>query len=112
MEFTPLSDTHPAIEALLIKRYRELSPNQKIEHVRAMTAAVQELALSDIRRRHPQAGAREQTLRLASRWIEPELMRRAFGWDVRTKGYWWSPIPSLSSPRLRTSLINSAFHIL
>ena len=87
MEFIPPSDTHPAIEALLIKRYREMSASQKIERVRAMTAAVQELALLDIHRRHPQADAREQALRLASRWIEPELMRRAFGWDVRTEGY-------------------------
>ena len=87
MEFAPLSDTHPAIEAVLIKGYREMSPSQKIERVRAMTFAVQELALSDIRRRHPEADARELALRLASRWLDPELMRRAFGWDPRTEGY-------------------------
>ena len=52
-----------------------------------MTRAVQQLALMDIRRRHPDADEREQALRLASRWIEPELMLRAFGWDVREKGY-------------------------
>jgi hypothetical protein len=87
MESMPFNDTHPDIEALLIKGYREMSPNQKIERVRAMTLAVQELALSDIRRRYPEAGAREQALRLASRWIEPDLMRLAFGWDVKTEGY-------------------------
>jgi len=38
-------------------------------------------------RRHPNADAREQALRVASRWIEPELMVRAFGWDVREVGY-------------------------
>ena len=52
-----------------------------------LTRAVQELALVDIRRRHPGADEREQRLRLASRWIEPELMRDAFGWDVREHGY-------------------------
>ena len=55
--------------------------------VRALNRAVQELALVDIRRRHPDADEREQALRLASRWIEPELMLRAFGWDVRKVGY-------------------------
>ena len=30
---------------------------------------------------------REQALRVASRWIEPDLMARAFGWDVREVGY-------------------------
>jgi hypothetical protein len=87
MESGPITDTHPAIEKLLIERYRAMSPSQKLERVRAITVAVQELALLDIRRRHPQADEREQVLRLASRWIEPELMRRAFGWDVRTQGY-------------------------
>jgi hypothetical protein len=39
------------------------------------------------RRRHPNADEREQALRVASRWIEPELMKRAFGWDVHKVGY-------------------------
>lgn len=64
-----------------------MSSTQKLERVRALTRAVQELALMDIRRRHPEADDREHSLRLASRWIEPELMVRAFGWDARTAGY-------------------------
>ena len=81
------NDTDPRIEAMLIEGYRRMSPSQKLERVRALTRAVQELALVDIRRRHPDADEREQALRLASRWIEPELMVRAFGWDVRKVGY-------------------------
>ena len=81
------NDTHPKIEALLIEGYRNMSPAQKLERVRALTRAVQELALLDVRRRHPGASAREQALRVASRWIEPELMVRAFDWDVRETGY-------------------------
>lgn len=81
------NDTHPKIEALLIEGYRKMSPAQKLEQVRALTRAVQELALLDVRRRHPGASAREQALRVASRWIEPELMVRAFDWDVRKIGY-------------------------
>ena len=81
------NDTHPAIEALLIEGYRRMSPSQKLERVRAMTQAVQELALLDVRRRHPNADAREQSLRVASRWLDPDLMFNAFGWDPRTMGY-------------------------
>jgi hypothetical protein len=81
------NDTHPKIELLLVEGYRKMSPSQKLERVRALTRAVQELALADVRRRHPDADSREQALRLASRWIEPELMVRAFGWDVRKVGY-------------------------
>ena len=82
-----LGDTHPAVEQILVQGYRGMSPAEKLQRVRAMTAAVEALALADIRRRHPEAGVREQALRLASRWIEPDLMLRAFGWDVRTQGY-------------------------
>jgi hypothetical protein len=80
-------DTDPAVEAILIAGYRRMSPSQKLDRVRALTRAVQELALADIRRRHPDADEREQALRLASRWIERDLMVRAFGWDVRKTGY-------------------------
>jgi len=81
------NDTHPKIEAILIEGYRKMSASQKLERVCALTQAVQDLALLDVRRRHPNADAREQALRVASRWIEPELMVRAFGWDVREVGY-------------------------
>ena len=81
------NDTHPAIEAILLAGYRAMSPAQKLERVRSLTRAVQELALLDVRRRHPNADAREQALRVASRWIDPALMLRVFGWDIRVEGY-------------------------
>ena len=80
-------DTPAFIDGLLMKGYRKMTPAQKIDRVRALSIAVQELALLDIRRRHPGADAREQALRLASRWITPDLMLRAFGWDTRQAGY-------------------------
>jgi hypothetical protein len=81
------NDTHPKVQAILIEGYRRMTPSEKLERVRALTRAVQELALLDVRRRHPGADAREQALRVASRWIEPDLMVRAFGWDAREVGY-------------------------
>jgi hypothetical protein len=81
------NDTHSEIEALLIEGYRKMSPAQKLGCVCDLMQAAKELALLDVRRRHPDADAREQALRVASRWIEPELMLRAFGWDVGKEGY-------------------------
>ena len=81
------SDTHPEIDDLLVEAYRKMTPTQKLDCVRELIRALQELALMDVRRRHPNADVREQELRVASRWIEPELMVRAFGWDARAKGY-------------------------
>ena len=67
--------------------YRRMSPSQKLERVRALNHAVQELALADIRRRYSDADEREQALRLASRWLDPDLMLRAFGSDIREVGH-------------------------
>jgi hypothetical protein len=81
------NDTHPTIEAYLLAGYRNMSHAQKLEQVRSLTRAVQELALLDVRRRYPGAGERELALRVASRWLDPILMERAFGWDVGKEGY-------------------------
>lgn len=81
------SDTHPKIEAFIIDGYRRMSAAQKIARVTELTRTVQQLALVDIRRRHPTANVEEQALRLASRWLPPELMRKAFGWSVDKAGF-------------------------
>jgi len=81
------NDTHPKIHAILIEGYRNMSPSQKLECVWGLWRSVRQLALLDVRRRHPNADAREQELRVASRFIEPELMARAFDWDPRKVGY-------------------------
>ncbi len=64
-----------------------MSASAKFEQVCALTRTVQQLALLDVRRRHPHADEREQALRVASRWIAPEMMLRVFEWDVRKEGY-------------------------
>lgn len=84
----PLSpDTSPEAEAILIEGYRRMPAWKKLQQVGELSELVSQLALNDIRRRHPQAGERELKLRLASRRIEPELMRKAFGWDPDEEGY-------------------------
>lgn len=83
----PPSDTDPRIEAFLVEGYRAMSAVQKLGRVRALTQAIQELALLDVRRRHPDAGSREQALRVASRWLDADLMVRAFNWDPRQAGF-------------------------
>jgi hypothetical protein len=83
----PRNDTHPEIEKRIIEGYRAMTPARKFEIVCALTGAVRELALLDIRRHHPDADERELLLRLASRTTDPELLKRAFGWDVGVEGY-------------------------
>jgi hypothetical protein len=80
-------DTHPAIDALLIEGFRRMTPAAKLEIVTQLTQTVQQLAVADVRRRHPHADEREVALRAASRWLDANLMLRAFGWDVAKMGY-------------------------
>ena len=87
MPSRPHNETHPTIEARIIEGYRAMSPARKFAIVCELTHAVQELALIDIRRRHPDANERELLLRLVSRSLDPALLKRAFGWDVEVEGY-------------------------
>jgi hypothetical protein len=82
-----LSDTSPEAEKVLIELYRQAPAWKKLRQVSQLTRMVQELALSDIRRRHPLADEREQKLRLASRWLSSQTMRRVFAWDPEQEGY-------------------------
>lgn len=87
---TPLllgDDTSPDVERFLIAAYRRMSGSEKLARVRALNRTTIALALADIRRRHPCADDREVLLRLASRRLGPELVRRALGWDVEREGY-------------------------
>lgn len=83
----PANDTHPSVEELQLEGYRRMTGAQKLAIVSRLTAAVHQLALVDIRRRHPAADLREQRLRLVSRWIDAATMRRVFGWDPDVMGY-------------------------
>jgi len=87
MNSTLPNDTDPEIEAMLIAGYRAMSAAEKAERVSELTKAVQEMALLDVRRRHPDEDEREHALRVASRWLDPEVMKRVFGWNVDEVGY-------------------------
>ena len=80
-------DTPPEIERLVIEGYRRMPAARKLQIMQDLTRTAHLLALSEIRRRYPQASAREVQLRLASRWLEPALLRQAFGWDPELEGY-------------------------
>jgi hypothetical protein len=82
-----LSDTSPDAERVLIELYRRMPAWQKLRQVSELNRAVQQLALADIRRRHPHADEREQRLRLASRWLSADTMRKVYGWDPDEEGY-------------------------
>ena len=84
---TQSEDTPIEIERIQIEIWRKQSPARKLELLRSMVQGIQRLQLAEIRRRHPNANERELKMRLASRRLSPELMRRVYGWDPDKEGY-------------------------
>jgi hypothetical protein len=80
-------DTSPEAERILIEGYQKMPAWKKMQCIVDLNQFLRKAQLAQIRQRHPEAGEREITMRLASRWIEPELMRQAFGWDPDKEGY-------------------------
>lgn len=80
-------DTHPETEKILLEGYRKMSPLDKWKRVSELTIAVQQLALSRIRKQYGDISEREQKLRLAALWLDRETMIQAFGWDPEIEGY-------------------------
>jgi len=75
----PLSrDTPFEIERRQIEGWRRMTPAAKLRLVLGMSASVRRLALAGVRRRYPDAGPREQELRLAKVLFGDELARRAY----------------------------------
>jgi hypothetical protein len=84
---TPISDTPPHIQEILIAGYRRMSPQKKLKRVSELTKAVQQLALARISQQYGKISEREQRLRLASLWLDRETMIQVFNWDPSVKGY-------------------------
>lgn len=80
-------DTTPEAEAILLEGYRKMPTWRKLQCVVDLNLSLKALQLADIKTKHPNADEYELKMRLASRWLEPELMKEAFGWDVEEKGY-------------------------
>ena len=63
-----------------------MSACRKLEIVCELTRNERERILSEVRRDYPDAGQREQKLRMATQFYGPELMLRVFGWDAEKEG--------------------------
>jgi len=80
-------DTSPEVEGIMIEGYRKMPAWKKLQQVLELTQLVRQLAMNDIRRRYSLADDQERKLRMASRWLDPELMKKAFAWDPEKEGY-------------------------
>jgi len=86
IDLEPGTDTHPAVERMMLDHWRRATPDQKLARMFAMGHTVNELARADLRARYPQATPREIELRLRSRSLDRDTMIRGFGWDPDVHG--------------------------
>lgn len=86
IDLKPGTDTHAAVERMMLEHWRRASPAQKLERMFSMAQTVNELARADLRARYPAATPHEIELRLRSRSLDRETMIRVFGWDPELHG--------------------------
>jgi len=79
------SDTHPKMEALQIRLWRQASPTKKMNMLAQLNASARILALTGLRSRYPQATEAELRRKLAGLLLGEELARKVFGEIVRAK---------------------------
>lgn len=72
-------DTSPEIEAIQFKFYRETPVWRKFEIAAQLHEMSRTLALSGLRRRHPNATDTELRYYLAEKLLGPELARQVYG---------------------------------
>jgi hypothetical protein len=73
-------DTHPLIKERQIAGYRNMSAATKLNSMGRMYEFAVRMAMNDVRRQYPDIDEQECRLRAASRWLDPELLRKAYGW--------------------------------
>lgn len=72
------SDTHPKMEALQIRLWREASPTRKMQALAQLNASAKTLALTGLRSRFPQASEAELRFKLAGLLLGDELARKVY----------------------------------
>lgn len=80
-------DTDPEITNIIIEGYRNMSPLDKLQKVNELNKSIQQIALARIKMQYGNISEREKRLRLASLWLDRDIMINVFNWDPLVKGY-------------------------
>ena len=78
-------DTHPKMEALQIRLWRQASPTQKMNMLAQLNASARLLALTGLHAQYPQATEAELRRKLAGLLLGEELARKVCGETAHAK---------------------------
>jgi hypothetical protein len=85
---TQSTDTPPEVEEMVMERYRQMTPQEKIAIIQGLNRTAMLMALAGIRMRHgADLSERELQIRLAALWLDREMMIKVYGWDPEVEGY-------------------------
>ncbi|NQT26580.1 hypothetical protein HQ585_14595 [candidate division KSB1 bacterium] len=73
------SDTHPEMEALQIRLWRQASPTRKMHMLAQLNASARMLALTGLRSQYPHASETELRRRLAGLLLGDEIACKVYG---------------------------------
>ncbi len=76
------SDTSADADAVQLELLRRMSPAEKLRLMTELTWAAEQVALAELRRRHPEASDEELFLRLAVRRLGRDVVRAVYGRDL------------------------------
>jgi hypothetical protein len=82
-----LIDTDTAAERKMLELIRAQSYSERLKRVFDLNRTLEILSITEVRSRYPDASDWELRMRVASRRLSPEVMLKAFDWDVRKMGY-------------------------
>lgn len=74
-------DTHPEMETLQIKLWRQASPTRKMQMLAHLNASARLLALAGLRERYPDASEAQLRFKLAGLLLGEDLARKVYGED-------------------------------
>lgn len=75
-----MMDTHSKIEAMLVDRWRAMTPGEKLRLVDDLTETGAALSRAGVKMQFPDASVEEVRLRVFARRLDKELMIKVYGW--------------------------------
>lgn len=77
------SDTDPKVLEIWIDGFRKMAPEQRVKMAMDQSRFAFGMAEANVRQQYPEADDREVKLRVASRYLDADLMIRAFAWNPK-----------------------------
>jgi len=82
------ADTPLDVEEIVLERYRQMTPQEKIAILQGLNRTAMLMALAGIQMRHGKdLPERELQIRLAALWLDRETMIKVYCWDPEVEGY-------------------------